>query len=45
MKKPSDIKNPASEVDGVTGATLTSDGVSMMLQECMSKYKVFFYEK
>lgn len=45
VKKPSDIKNPASEVDGVTGATLTSDGVSMMLQECMSKYKVFFYEK
>lgn len=44
VKKASDIKNPASEVDAVTGATLTSDGVSNMLQDCMSKYKVFFNE-
>lgn len=44
VKKTSDIKNPASEIDAVTGATLTSDGVSLMLQDCMSKYKVFFNE-
>lgn len=38
VKKSSDIKNPASECDAVTGATLTSDGVSLMLQECFGKY-------
>ena len=41
VKKSSDVKNPASEVDAVTGATLTSDGVSLMLQECFSKYVTF----
>ena len=41
VKKESDVKNPASEVDAVTGATLTSDGVSLMLQECFSKYVTF----
>lgn len=41
VKKASDVKNPASEVDAVTGATLTSDGVSLMLQECFSKYVTF----
>ena len=41
VKKTSDIKNLASEVDAVTGATLTSDGVSLMLQECFSKYVTF----
>lgn len=45
VKKTSDIKNPASEVDAVTGATLTSNGVSLMLQEGLGKYKVFFNEK
>lgn len=38
VKKPADVKNPASECDAVTGATLTSDGVSLMLQDCFSKY-------
>ena len=38
VKKKSDVKNPASECDAVTGATLTSDGVSLMLQECFAKY-------
>ena len=38
VKKKSDGKNPASECDAVTGATLTSDGVSLMLQECFAKY-------
>lgn len=45
VKKTSDIKNPASEVDGVTGATLTSNGVSDMLRECLGEYKVFLNEK
>ena len=38
VKKKSDVKNPASECDAVTGATLTSDGVSLMLQDCFKKY-------
>lgn len=38
VKKKSDVKNPASECDAVTGATLTSDGVSLMLQDCFVKY-------
>ena len=33
VKKKADVKNPESECDAVTGATLTSDGVSLMLQE------------
>ncbi len=37
--KPSEIKNPGSEVDGVTGATLTCNGVSAMLQEGFAKYR------
>lgn len=45
VKKHSDIKNPASEVDAVTGATLTSDGVSQMFKECLGSYKVFLNEK
>ena len=38
VKKKSDVTNPASECDAVTGATLTSDGVSLMLQDCFAKY-------
>ena len=41
VKKNSDVKNPASECDAVTGATLTSDGVSLMLQDCFAKYVNF----
>lgn len=41
VKKKSDVKIPESECDGITGATLTSDGVSLMLHDCMSKYKSF----
>ena len=29
------------DVDAVTGATLTSDGVSLMLQDCFGKYVTF----
>ena len=41
VKKKADVKNPESECDAVTGATLTSDGVSLMLQESFAKYKDF----
>ena len=41
VKKKSDVKNPASECDAVAGATLTSDGVSLMLQDCFAKYVNF----
>ena len=41
VKKKSDVKNPESECDAVTGATLTSDGVSLMLQESFEKYKCY----
>ncbi len=37
--KSSELKNPDSEVDGITGATLTSNGVSDMLQDGFKKYK------
>lgn len=41
VKKKADVRNPESECDAVTGATLTSDGVSLMLQESFAKYKSF----
>ncbi len=37
--KASELKNPESEVDGLTGATLTCNGVSEMLQEGFEKYR------
>lgn len=39
VKKTSEIKDRGCEVDGVTGATLTSVGVSNMLQEGFAKYR------
>jgi Na+-transporting NADH:ubiquinone oxidoreductase subunit C len=36
------VSNPASEVDAVTGATLTSNGVRDMLKDCLGKYVEFF---
>ena len=36
------VANPASEVDAVTGATLTSNGVRDMLQDGFAKYACFF---
>lgn len=35
------VENPESEVDAVTGATLTSDGVNLMLKEGLAKYSNF----
>jgi Na+-transporting NADH:ubiquinone oxidoreductase subunit C len=43
--KSSEVKNPQSEVDGVTGATLTSNGVSDMLQDGFTKYKEILTNK
>lgn len=37
--KSSEVKNKECEVDAVTGATLTSNGVSEMLQDGFTKYK------
>ena len=43
--KKSDVKDPTTQCDGVTGATLTSNGVSAMLKDGLSKYKTFLNEK
>ena len=42
--KKSEVKATPVPCDAVTGATLTSDGVSLMLQECLGKYIEFFNE-
>ena len=34
------VKNPVSEVDAVTGATLTSNGVDAMLKDCLKAYNL-----
>ncbi len=39
------VDNPESQVDAVTGATLTSNGVRDMLKECLGKYITFFKAK
>lgn len=41
VRKPAEKTLPECEVDVVTGATLTSDGVTDMLADCLSKYKTF----
>lgn len=35
------VKNPQVECDGITGATLTTNGVNDMLKECIGRYKAF----
>ena len=40
--KASEVKDPRTQVDAVTGATLTSNGVSDMLLEGFGKYRKFF---
>jgi len=35
-------KDPAHEVDAITGGTKTSDGVSAMLRDCLSPYVPYF---
>lgn len=39
------ITDPQTQVDAVTGATLTSNGVTNMLRDCLSKYLKFFNSK
>ncbi len=41
VRKSNEVRNPEVEVDAVTGATLTSNGVSDMLGECLGKYLGF----
>ncbi len=36
------VTDPSTQVDAVTGATLTSNGVRDMLKECLGKYVDFF---
>lgn len=43
--KKSNVKDPAVECDAVTGATLTCDGVSLMLKEGLGKYIKFLNDK
>ena len=35
------VEDPATQVDGITGATLTSNGVTEMLQTCLGAYMNF----
>lgn len=39
------VEHPASEVDAITGATLTSNGVDLMLQEGLKNYISFINAK
>ncbi len=43
--KKSEVKDPTVQCDAVTGATLTSDGVSAMLKDCLGKYSNFLKNK
>lgn len=43
--KANEVKDAACQVDAVTGATLTSNGVSDMLQEGFAKYKNILIKK
>lgn len=45
VKKKSDVTDPTTQCDAVTGATLTSDGVSLMLTDCLNKYIKFLTAK
>jgi Na+-transporting NADH:ubiquinone oxidoreductase subunit C len=45
IKKNAKHDNIDSQCDGITGATLTSNGVDAMLKECLGKYKAFLIDK
>ena len=38
-------KGDANKVDGISGGTMTSNGVDAMLKDCLSKYEVFLNKK
>lgn len=39
------VENPKCQVDGISGGTITSDGVNLMLKNCLSNYKNFLTKK
>lgn len=39
------VENPDCQVDGISGGTITSDGVNLMLKNCLSNYKNFLTKK
>lgn len=43
--KKNDVKDKTVQCDAITGATLTSDGVSLMLKDCLGKYMRFLNDK
>lgn len=43
--KKNEVKDKSIQCDAVTGATLTSDGVSLMLKDCLGKYMEFLNNK
>ncbi len=44
VKKATDKPDPSCEVDAVTGATLTSNGVDDMLHACLTNYLSFLHD-
>lgn len=43
--KKNEVTDPTVQCDAVTGATLTTDGVSLMLKDCLGKYLEFLKDK
>ena len=39
------VENPECQVDGISGGTITSGGVNLMLKNCLSNYKNFLTKK
>jgi len=39
------VENPECQVDGISGGTITSDSVNLMLKNCLSNYKNFLTKK
>ncbi len=39
------VEDPASQVDGISGGTITSNGVDQMLKKCLSDYMKFLTSK
>lgn len=42
LKLKKKIENPESEVDAITGSTLTGNGMDAMFSDCLSQYKNYF---
>ncbi len=45
VEKHGKVADPAYQVDGVSGGTITSKGVDAMIKECLSKYNSFLTDK